>query len=104
MIAAAWVFAIVALVAMLVGCGLLLARRFIRLLEAVGDFFGAAVVLDGVQPSHAEQRPLPSVLEPVAEARERRAGFQRQKTERKLQRHFVRLERGRDLIAPWRTH
>ena len=101
-IAAAWVLAIAALVAVLVGCGLRIARRFIRLLSAVGDLFAAPAVLDGVHRAEAELRPPPSVLEPLAQARKRRDSFRRQGAEARERRRLARLDLARDLIAPWR--
>ena len=102
MTAIAWVLALAALVAVLLGCGLMLTRRFIRLLGAVGDLFAASSVLDGVHRAEAVPRPLPSVLEPLARARERRDGFRRQGAEARERRRMARLDRARDLIAPWR--
>ncbi len=98
----AWLLALAALVAVLLGCGLMLTRRFIRLLGAVGDLFAAPAVLDGVHRAEAEPRPLPSVLEPLAQARERRDGFRRQGAEARERRRLARLDLARDLIAPWR--
>ena len=98
----AWVLVLAALVAVLLGCGFMLTRRFIRLLGAVGDLFAAPAVLGAVSRAEAELRPPPSVLEPIAVARERRDGFRRQRAEARERRRLARLDLARDLIAPWR--
>lgn len=103
-IGAAWAVAIGALIVVVISCGALVIRRFIRLLRALGELLSSPAVLEGVKQPEPEVRPIPSVLEPVAFARERRDAFRAIGAQRKQLRAQRRHERGLDLIAPWRTH
>lgn len=99
-----WVLLVVALLATLIGCGVMLVRRFVRLLEASAELIGTSAILDAIQSPTREPREQPAVLQPRALMAARQHELARLRAERKHQRSLARLERARALISakPWR--
>jgi len=94
-----WVGLVVALLAMLVLCITMLARKFFALLQAFADFVSLPAILDGVHRADPEPRPTPAVLRPRSEVAAERDARRQRGRERREARRTLRLARGRALIS-----
>lgn len=99
MIVLLWVGLVVALIATLAACGWMLVRKFIRLLEAVGELLVKPAILDGVHRAGPEERPMPAVLEPRTVVAARFQQVAQARRERRSERALRRRERALALIS-----
>lgn len=94
-----WIGLILALLITLAACTVMLARKFVSLLQAFADFVSLPAILDGVHRADPETRPTPAVQLPrESVAAAHRARQQRTRERRQLRRE-ARLSRARALIA-----
>jgi hypothetical protein len=94
-----WIGLAAALLVTVVSCGVMLARKFVALLQALADFVSLPSVLDGVHRADAEPRPAPAVLRPRAEVAAERVARRARALQRRQARHSKRLARGRAIVA-----
>ena len=94
-----WIALAVALLATLTLCGVMLARKFVALVQAFADFIGLPAILDGVHRADPEPRPTPAVLRPRSEVAAERDARRQRGRERREARRTLRLARGRALIS-----
>ncbi len=99
MMALVWVGLVVSLLVTLAVCGLLLARKFVALLQAFADFVSLPAILDGVHRADPEPRPRPAVLRPRGEVAAERDARRVRSHERRRARREARLARGRRIVA-----
>jgi hypothetical protein len=86
-----WTILILALIVVLVVCGVRLVRGFIRVVVSFTDFLEKSAILDGVEPTRELDRPLVAVLDDLSHIREkydermtRRANKKRSRAEARL--------------------
>ena len=96
-----WIALVVALLVTLALCAIMLARKFLALLQAFADFISLPAILDGVHRAAAEQRAIPAVLRPRSEVGAEHAARVQRRHERRQLRRAARLSRGRALVL-WR--
>jgi hypothetical protein len=93
-----WVALILALVATLALCTVILFRKGIRVLSALGDLLSAPAILDGVHRAELEPRH-PAVLDAPSIARAQLAHFASERLARKERRRKRRFDRARELVG-----
>lgn len=94
-----WALLIVALIAAMATCAIVLARKFFALVQALADFVSLPAILDGVHRADAEPRATPAVLRPRSEVAAERELRRQRGHERRHLRREMRLERARRLIS-----
>ena len=94
-----WVALVVALLATLTLCGVMLARKFVALVQAFADFIGLPAILDGVHRADPEARRTPAVLRPRGEVGAEHAARRQRRRERRDARRSERITRGRLLLS-----
>jgi AmiR/NasT family two-component response regulator len=93
-----WALLAVALIATMVGCTIMLARKFFALVQALADFVSLPAILDGVHRADAEPRSTPAVLRPRSAVAAERDLRRQISHERRQLRRDQRLERARKLL------
>lgn len=94
-----WIALVVALLASLTLCGVMLARKFIGLVRAFADFISLPAILDGVHRADPEPRPTPAVLRPRSEVGAEHAARVQRRRERRDARRAERITRARLLLS-----
>ena len=94
-----WILLVIALLATLALCGMILARKFVALLQSFADFISLPAILDGVHRADPEPRPTPAVLRARGAVAAEHAARRQRTAERRDARRVRRLARGREIVA-----
>ena len=93
-----WSALVLALLATLALCGVMLGRKFLALVEAFADFISLPAILDGVHRADPEPRPTPAALRPRGEVGAEHAARVQNRRGRRDARRAERLARARQLL------